>query len=55
MSAVPLLLAAALLRVDGELITFRTLKLVADILVLGLTIVIGFSVVCEVADLFLGQ
>jgi signal transduction histidine kinase len=45
--AVPLLLAAALLRVDGQLTTFRTLKLVADILVLGLTIVIGVTVISD--------
>lgn len=43
--AVPLLLSSALLRVNGELTTFRTLKLVVDILVLGLTIVIGVTVV----------
>jgi signal transduction histidine kinase len=45
--AVPLLLASALLRVEGQLTTFRTLKLVADILVLGLTIVIGVTVVSD--------
>lgn len=49
--AVPLLLAAALLRIDGELTAFRTLKLVADILVLGLTIVIGATVLRGAADL----
>ncbi|MFN0069941.1 MAG: ATP-binding protein [Chloroflexota bacterium] len=45
--AVPLLLSAALLRVDGELTTFRTLKVMADILVLGLTIVIGLTVISD--------
>jgi signal transduction histidine kinase len=45
--AVPLLLTAALLRVDGELTTFRTLKLVADILVLGFTIVIAVTVISD--------
>ncbi len=51
--AVPLLLAAALLRVDGELTTFRTLKLVADILVLGFTIVIGVTVISDADSIVL--